>query len=570
MHCRRKRDIPDSEEVLINEKEILAGKKNFDFDMYKLSPNGKHIAYTMYNYYLDENRIYIKNLQNQNHNPTVIINAELDKWINDSSILYYKGDDRVSLFIHKLGTPQSRDKLIFDQEDANFEYKQSVSNSEKYIFFDFVNFAEGSVVYYIDIDKPDELKTFTPFEKGVFYRVYHHTNDTLFYITTNLNAPNFKVVTTSLNNTNSKNWVDFLPDSENVIQWVYSAKGNWLVFDEFSEGSMKLSILDKRTGKRSKMEFDEKLYTLTFLHIDTLKKTMRFMYKSFITPETYYDYNIETNQLTKLFETQISNYNKSDYEMELIYVPAHDGTQIPVALIYNKNTPRDGTAPVYIQANSGGWHIYNIPFFNTRNLTLLDRGFFWVCPHVRGSGPDNSQMEISGIGSNTKNKAHDFASVAKYLINENYTSANKIHAFGLSAGGETIGMVANMYPELFRSITFLVPYLDVIFEKDENYWATAGNPNIKEEFDYMIDYSPYQNIKKQNYPAMLFVTGINDRNVPSYQTIKMAAKIRANNTGTTPIYLSTDLKGNHYIINQKKTLLPFVFILALHNNILPL
>jgi oligopeptidase B len=320
---------------------------------------------------------------------------------------------------------------------------------------------------------------------------------------------------------------------------------------------------------RLPMNFDETVYNLSFIHIDTLKKSVRFKYESFITPEIYYDYNMETQQMTKLFETQVSNYNKSDYEMDFVYAPVHDGTQIPVTIIYNKNTPRDGTAPVFMSIRGDG-EIDGVPYFIPGFFTFFDKGFYRVCPAIRGGGGGNSQREKDGSIHKGKNRAHDIASVSQYLINEKYTSAGKIHAVGGSGSGIALGMAANMYPEYFGSISLEVPSLDIIISGKDDAGANGrGNPNIKEEFESMIEYSPYQNVKKQDYPAMLIAIGLKDINVPAYESLKMVAKIRANNTGKAPIYLSTDLNGDHYRLNLNKILLPPIFILGIHYNILP-
>ncbi|MCL2072403.1 MAG: prolyl oligopeptidase family serine peptidase [Marinilabiliaceae bacterium] len=570
LHCRRMRGISDGEEILFRVN------KDFELFYYKPSPNQQKIAYTIYNELSGEMITYTKELNKSNANLTEYINSYFLSWVNDSLIVYAQEDDDSAIcgkiYIHKLDMPISEDKLLYEQLDKSFEAKLNISNSKKYIFLEFFN-NDGSEVHFIDVVDPYALKLFAPYKKGVHYRVYHDKNDTLFYISTNLDAPNFKIVTTSLNNTDCKNWVDFLPESDNIIQWVHSADGNWLILSEYSEGSMKLTILDKLTGNRTPINFDEKIYNVSFMHIDTLKKSIRFKYNSFITPDIYYDYDIERQQLIQLFETKVSNYNKSDYAVDFVYATALDGTKIPVTIIYNINTPRDGTAPLQMDVYGSAGNIDNMPIFRPTYLTLLDRGFYWVKTEIRGTGGAHSQRHKDGSGINSKNKAHDMASVAQYLINEKYTAQKKIYTMGHSGAGIALGTVANMYPELFGGIISIVPLLDVVFvDKNfntaENLWSETGNPKLKEEFNYVIDYSPYQNVKQQSFPAMLFVTGLNDRNVPSYQTIKMVAKIRANNTNNAPIYLSVDLKGNHYVQNYKKILLPSVFILALHYNIL--
>ena len=562
---RRLRDNPNDEEIFLEALKYV-GQNEFELISYKLSPNERYIAYTTLNKNENDRRTYIAGLKDYNPNTTEFLQSDLVDWLDDNTLIYKQMQGGYKM--HKLGTQQNTDNLIFEQTDKSFESKLSISNSKEYIFMEFFNM-HGSEIYYINLKTSDDLKIFAPFEKGIHYEVFHDTNDTVFYIKTNLNAPNFKISTTSLTQTESKYWKDILPESDNLIQWVESSTGDYIVLSEYGNGSVALSVLEKRTGNKYLIKFDEVAHDMSFMHIDTLKNTIRFRYGSFITQEIIYDYDIETKQLTKLFETQISNYNKSDYTVEVINIPAHDGKQIPTIILYNKNTPRDGTASVRLSGDfvtERGIAEYPIP--NLQTYYWLDKGFYAVYASQRGGGLPFSQRAKDGTLENTKNGAYDFASVAQYLIDEKYTSEGRIHAIGSDENGLLVGMTANMYPKLFGSITLINPYLDVLFETDENIWRTRGNPNIKEEFEYMLDCSPYQNVKKQAYPTMLFEIGLKDKVVPAYQAIKMAAKIKAYNTGNNPVYLRTDLLGDHHELYQKGVCRCVIWY-RMHYNILP-
>ena len=576
LHYIKKRDGSGMEKLLLDEKEALAEKKDFEIYKYELSPDKQLLAYSTFNEHTDECILYSKNIESNTYNEEIrcdAMNFVWDfAWINDSTIIYKSEDYRFvyngKIYIHKLGTPQSTDRLIYKEHDELYGVNFELSESGKYIFINIFNNWVFET-HYLEMDNLSELKIITPREKGHQYKVYHDVGDTVFYIRTNLNAPNFKIVTANISNPESKHWIDFIPESDNLIVSVKSA-GNHFVLSEYGNGSMKLTLVDKQSGIRHPIEFDEKVYTTELVHIDTLKKIIRFKYFSYITPYTYYDFDFGTKQLTKIFETQVNNYQKDDYVVEYKTIPSGDGYQIPVTIIYNKNNTRDGTSPVQMGVY-GAYGTEVVPdFFDLETLTFLDRGFYLVYPDVRGGGGTTSKRHGDGTVFQRKNTAYDMIAVAQFLINEKYTSAGKIHLSGRSAGGLALGMAVNMHSELFGSLSFIASKLDVLFDKDLPLeWQENGNPNIKEEFEYMLDYSPYQNVQKQAYPAMQFMTGLNDINTPAYQTFKMVAKLRANQTGTAPVFLSCDLEGSHNSLNFKLMVHPYIFKLAIHNNILP-
>jgi oligopeptidase B len=279
--------------------------------------------------------------------------------------------------------------------------------------------------------------------------------------------------------------------------------------------------------------------------------------------------------LTKIFETQVKNYSKDNYQVDQTTVLSGDGYPVPVEIIYNKHTPRDGTAPAHIYVYGAyGFEVYPRRLFDFETLALLDRGFYFVYPVLRGEGGINSKRHNDGIGFQRKNTADDLIAVSQYLINEKYSSAGKIHPGAASAGCIALGMAVNTHPELFGSATFISSKLDVIHEldsaKNKNNWQEDGNPHVKEEFEYMLSYSPYQNVKKQAYPPIQFILGLKDTNVPPYETLKMAAKLMDNQTGIAPVYLSTDLVNGHDFAPDFNLILsPYIFQIAVHNNILP-
>jgi len=570
-HYRKKRD-GSGEELLLDEKEAVAGKKGFDFMLYKLSPNQQQIAYVIANDASNNTQLRIKyHIHSKTHDEE-IFNAISYEWMNDSTIIYAPYDKQLDgsdkVYVHRLGTSKNEDQLIYEEQDKTFIVSVNCSKSRKYMFIETSN-AYTSETHSLEITTGN-LSIIQPRKEGHKYMVSHDAGDTVFFIQTNLNAPNFKIVTANTKNPESKNWADFLPASDYFIESVESA-GNHLVVSEYGDGSMKLSLMEKISGNKSTIDIDETTYRASIVYIDTLKKTIRFTYCSNITPDTYYDYDIASKQLTKIFETQVKNYRKDDYQVEYKTILSGDGYPVPVTIIYSKHTALDGTAPAQMDI-SASYGIMMLPRFysDLSQFALLDRGFIYVRADVRGGGGLSSARHRDGTVFHRMNMVYDMFAIAQFLINEKYTSTGKIHLTGRSENGIALGMAANMYPKFWGSLTFIVPKLDVMFDPDPREWLENGNPNIKEEFEYMLCYSPYQNVKKQTYPPMQFIIGLNDKNVPPYEIFKMVAKLNANQIGQTPIYLSTDFQGDHYRFNHRKLMVsPYIFKLAIHNNLLP-
>jgi len=570
LHYRKKRDSLEVEELILDENKEFAGKDDFEIESYALSPNQQYIAYILFDENAGEFQMIIKHRESNTRIEFLKVYEFV--WVNDSNILYstYSDNDEIRrLYMHQSGMPQSADLLIYEEQDiTSYFINVELSKSKKYIFAHISNTTSFHETRYIDMETPHEIKTFTQRENGLCFRVFHDVNDTVFYILTNLNAPNFKIVKTSESHTESDNWIDFMPESDYFILDVKST-GTHFLLSEYGHGSRKLTLVEKQTGERRRIEFDEIVYDTELVHIDTLKKNIRFKYCSFLTPDTYYDYNYDTNQLTVVFETQVNNFRRDDYRVEYTVIPSYDGYPVPVTIVYNVNTPRDGTAPILTDVYGAEGAVWSsCPFFHLTFLTLLDRGFYYVLQDVRGGGGRYSDRHRNGIVLGRKNTAYDMIAVSEFLINEKYTSTGKIHLSGGSAGGLALGMAVNMRPELFGSLVFQVPSLDVMLvNKSERDWLEEGNPNIKEEFVNILDFSPYNNVKKQAYPAMLFIIGSKDENVHPAETFKMVAKLKANQTGTAPIFMNTDFEANHF--NVQRMIRPMIFILAIHYNIIP-
>ena len=392
----------------------------------------------------------------------------------------------------------------------------------------------------------------------------HYENDTVFYIFTNKDAPNNKGVAVSINDPASSEWKEIISESDSYTRFL-ARTAQYTLLEEQKNFIIDMAIVNNSTGERKTLLFDEPAHNVQFVYLDTVENRVRLKYSSYLTPDIFYDYYIENDSLNIVFETKIANYNKDDYEVQILYVPSHDGLAIPVVMLSNKNVVQKGIpAPVETRVY-GAYGLTDAPFFSTDRLLMLDRGFYYMNIQLRGEGGLNSAWHLGGAGMNKKNAGMDFISVLDFLIFEQYTAAGKIYASGPSAGGKPLGFAVNMRPELFGGAKFLVSTLDFLTKLNDGMeWIEFGNPNIEEEFNYMIDYSPYHNVKRQDYPSLLFMGGYKDTNVPCFTTFKMVAKIKEYRTNNNTILMNINMDAGHqsYFIGRKKMFHPFIFSLA--------
>lgn len=567
--CRKPRNN-DKETVILNAKKVVKGMMNYDLMMYRISPDQQKTGYIIANED-DSSKDAILKIE------TIATKQQVDHisnvmnfvWYDNHTILYVTYDkllDKTSnVYKHMIGTPQSSDILLYHEEDKNCMVDVKMSTSGEYAFIEVSNNFFNEYLY-LDKNLTEPHKMY-PRERGNMYHIDHYANDTVFHILTNKNAANYKYVSTGIHHISENYWKEIIPESGIRLDDADHI-GNYYIVETYKDWSTDLKIIDKNTKQEFKIgEFKEPAHHIQQIFMDTVDQKIRFKYCSIQTSDVYYDYHIKTKQLVKVFETQVKNFKKENYVVEVKNVWSHDSLPIPVIIMYGKSTPKDGSALAQISVY-GGCGVQNKPMFDPYLPALLDLGFVYVWCDVRGGGGSGSNWHIAGSTIHKKNTAYDVVSVAKYLMAENYASPGNLYATGRSEGGIALGMVANMFPEIFRGISLIVPKLDVLFDTDELQWAEHGNPNDKNELNYMLEYSPYQNVQKQSYPAMQFITGYHDKNVPCYETLKMVARLRANNTGNNPILLNVDMSGNHYNIHYKKTVNTNVFKLALFYGLL--
>jgi len=464
------------------------------------------------------------------------------QWANDNRTLYYNVLNEArrpfKLYKHTLGSKQDNDELVHFEEDDSYYLYATKTRSRKYLLLRLES-NTTTETWYLDADNPNgNFRLMHPRQHKMEYYVEHHSNR--FYIMTNDNAQNFKLMQTSVDKPAKKNWREILFKDHLVVY-------------ERENGLKQMRITDLRTEKVHYIEFPEPVYTYwPGGNPDFNTATLRFTYTSLVTPRSVFDYDMNTRdrELKKQYEV-LGGYQPDEYQSERIFATASDGTRVPMSLVYKKGLKRDGRNPCYLYGY-GSYGASMDPGFDSKRLSLLDRGFVFAIAHVRGGGEMGRPWYEDGKLLNKMNTFTDFISCAEYLITEKYTSTDKLAIAGGSAGGLLMGAVVNMRPDLFEAVVAKVPFVDVINTMlDETIPLTVieyeewGNPNEKEYYDYMMRYSPYDNVDAKDYPNMLITAGLNDPRVQYWEPAKWTAKLRAMKTDDNLLLLKTNMGAGH-------------------------
>ncbi|MFZ5980955.1 MAG: S9 family peptidase [Candidatus Zixiibacteriota bacterium] len=556
IYCRKKGNLDAAEEILLDLNQLAEGKAFMSLGVFDVSPDHKLLAYATDDKGNERYDLRIKNLETGELLPDAVDNIATSLvWANDNKTLFYTVTDEAwrpfKVFRHQLGDEAKNDALIYHEEDEAFFVGLGKTKSRAYIL---INLGSNttSECRYLDADKPfDKFKIFEPRRHEVEYQVEHHGDE--FYVLTNDNAKNFKLMKTPVNRTSKENWKEFIPHRDSVMLSGMDVFRDYLVVYERKNALQQIRVFDFNTGESHHIEFDEPVYAAYGGdNPDDHSDLLRFTYMSLVTPSSVYDYNMKTRtrELKKQKEV-LGGYNPDDYRSERVFVTADDGAGIPVSMVYRKGMKRDGNNPFYLYGY-GAYGINMDPWFSSNRLSLLDRGFIFALAHVRGSSAMGRGWYDDGKLMNKKNSFTDFINVAEYLIDQKYTSSEKLVISGGSAGGLLVGAVVNMRPELFKVVVADVPFVDLMNTmRDESLpltvieWEEWGNPNEKEAYDYMLSYSPYDNVAAKEYPYMLLTAGLNDTRVNYWEPAKWCAKLRALKTDNNTLVLKVNMGAGH-------------------------
>ncbi len=579
VYCRKKGTLEASEEVMLNVNELAKDYDYYNVSGLEVSPDNKWLAYgedTL------SRRIYtirFKNLESGETIEETIPNTEGDVvWANDNKTVFYAVKDETlrafKIFKHKLGTDASLDQEVFHEKDPQFYLGLDKSKSKKYIII--ASWQTLSREYrYLDANTPDgEWKIIQPRERNLEYSADHAGGK--WYIRTNLGAKNFRLMSAEEGKTTKENWKEVIPHRDDVYFQDFELFKNHLVLTERINGIRKIRIKSWDGNSDYHIDFGEETYVAgpsNNPEWDT--EVVRLSYQSLTTPPTVYDFNMATKDKKTMKEQEVlGGFDKNNYVSERIFATARDGVKVPVSIVYRKGFKKDGTQPLLLYAY--GSYGYSIdPSFNAARLSLLDRGFAFAIAHIRGGQEMGRQWYEDGKLLKKKNTFTDFIDCGDYLVSQKYTDKEHLFAMGGSAGGLLMGAVVNMRPDLFKGVVAAVPFVDVVTTMlDESIplttfeWDEWGDPRKKEYYDYMLSYSPYDQVKAQDYPAMLVTTGLHDSQVQYWEPAKWVAKLREMKTDKNPLLLHTNMDAGHggqsgRFRAYKETAMEFAFMLDL-------
>ncbi|HWK05182.1 MAG TPA: S9 family peptidase [Puia sp.] len=556
-YCRKKETLDAPEEILLDVDEMAKGHAYYSATGFKISEDNNLLAFGVDTVSRRQYIIYIKDLASgQLYKEAIPSTSGNLVWANDNQTIFYTENNPVTLLTekirrHTLGTDPSADTTVYEEKDNSNYIGLKKSKSGKFIFI--VSSATlSSEIRFIDASQPQaEFALFQPRLKDVLYEVDHQKDK--FYIITNWDAKNFRLMKCPLDRTDRSHWKEVLPHRTDVLLEDIEVFADFLVITERKHGLIQLRIRNLTDIQEHYLDFGEPAYMAsTGANPDYNSRTLRYGYTSLTTPVSTYDYGMDTKE-KKLLKQQevVGGYNPSDYTTERLYATGKDGVSIPISLVYRKGFKKDGTDPLLLYAYGSYGHSMDASFSSTR-LSLLNRGFVFAIAHIRGGQEMGRYWYEDGKMLKKINTFQDFIDCGEYLLQQQYTGKDHLYAQGGSAGGLLMGAVANMRPDLWHGLVAQVPFVDVINTMlDESIPLTTneydewGNPQNEEAYIYMKSYSPYENIEKKDYPNILVTTGLHDSQVQYFEPAKWVAKLRALKTDRNALLLQTEMNYGH-------------------------
>jgi len=559
VYTRKKGDLEAEEEVIVDVNEMAVGHEYFALTGLNVNMINTVASFGVDTLSRRQYDLRFKNLKTQELFPEIINNTTgSTAWANDHKTVFYASKDPVTLrsdkiYMHILGTDPSEDQLIFEEKEEAFWTFVYKSKSKRFIIIG--SYSTLSTEYrYLDADNPEGSFTIIqPRERDLEYSVAHYDQD--FYILTNVDkALNFKLMKTPIGQTTKEYWTDVIPHRENTLLEDISIFKDFLVLEERQNGLNKIRIKKWDGSDDYYLPFEEETYAASVYNnpeFDT--NIIRYSYNSLTTPNSVIDFNVDlkTKEIKKEQEVLGGNFDKENYKSERIWATARDGQRVAVSLVYNKATKINENTPLLLYGYGSYGSIVSDRFSSVR-LSLLDRGFVYAIAHVRGGEYLGRSWYDEGKMLKKMNTFYDFIDAARHLIKENYTSPSHLYAEGGSAGGLLIGAVINICPEIFNGVIAAVPFVDVVTTMlDESIPLTTGefdewgNPKHKDAYEYMLSYSPYDNVRKHDYPHMLVTTGLHDSQVQYFEPAKWVAKLRVNKTDSNHLLMYTNLDTGH-------------------------
>ena len=569
IYCRKKGSNIAPEEIIINGDEMGSGQSYFRIGDLAVSDNNQLLAFSTDTVSRRLFTLHFKNLATGKDYPERIYNTGGEMaWAADNKTVFYTRKDVTTLlpyqvYRHVVGSDPKTDALVYEEKDNTFNVHVKRSKSKKYIGIHLIS-SLSSEYRYLDAAAITELpKVFQRREKDHLYEVEHLGDK--FYIRTNLGAPNYRLMVTPVTATGKSAWADAMTRHAEIFLDRVEVFNNHLVLNERKGGLRQLKVVSLKDKQEYYIPFEEAAYTATIgINSEMDTPVLRYNYTSLTTPPSIFEFDMTTRTGTLLREEPVQgNYNKFDYVTERVFVRSRDNKFIPMAVVYKKGTKLDGSAPL-LQYAYGSYGISQDPTFSAARLSLLNRGFVYALCNIRGGQEMGRQWFEDGRMDHKINSFNDFIDCSQYLthqqeetvgrtkVTRHFTSKDKLFAMGGSAGGLLMGAVVNMRPDLYKGVIAAVPFVDVVTTMSDpsiplttSEYDQWGNPANEEDYKYMLSYSPYDNVEKQEYPNMLVTTGLHDSQVQYYEPAKWVAKLRAMKTDKNLLLLHTDMAAGH-------------------------
>jgi oligopeptidase B len=556
IYCRKKGSLDAAEEILLDQNLLAEGYEFFNIGVIQVSPNHQLLAYSVDNSGAERYMMYFLDLStSQLYAESIEDTYYSFAWGNDNRTIFYTKVDAANrpfqLWRHALDTSVAEDVLVYEETDEAFHLSVGKTRSQAYILLELGSMITSEVHYLAANNPTGDFQLIHPRTDEMEYDIEHHSD--YFYITTNDEALNFKLMKTAVISPTKENWETVIPHREDVFLLGVSAFSEHLVIYERQSGLPTIRVQKLATGEEYAIAFPEPTYAVSEGNNPEFNtKTLRFNYTSLITPYSVFDYNMETQERELKKETEVlGGYDRTQYQSEWLMATTEDGVQVPISIVYKKGIQKDGKSSLFLTGY--GAYGYSYPAaFSSHRLSLLDRGVIFAIAHIRGGSEMGRKWYENGKFLHKKNTFTDFIAGAEYLISQGWTNSDRLVISGGSAGGLLMGAVVNMRPDLFKAVIADVPFVDVVTTILDTSlpltvieWDEWGNPNDKVYYDYIKSYSPYDNVEAKDYPDLLINAGLNDSRVQYWEPAKWTAKLRELKTDNNLLLLKTNMGAGH-------------------------
>jgi oligopeptidase B len=555
--ARKKGSVEAPEEITLDMNQLAQGEKFMAVGAYEVSDDGNLLAYSTDNTGFRQYRLHVRDLRTGKDLADTAERVGSVAWATDNKTVFYSVEEdktkrHYRIYRHTIGSDTKDDPIAYEDTDERFNVGVSRSRSRRYLFMESSSHTTSEVRYLEAAAPTGQWKLIAPRQQDVEYYADHLGGQ--FFIRTNDKGRNFRLVSAPISSPGKENWKEVVPVRSDVMLNDFESFQDFYVLVERENGLPQLTVVNLASGAKQRIAFPEPVYTASpQTNREYKTKFFRYAYQSLVTPASVFDYDVENHNSTLLKQTEVpGGFDSAKYASERLWATAHDGTKVPISVVYRKDLKKaDGSNPLYVYAYGSYGAILPVTF-NSSRLSLLDRGVVMAYAHIRGGGDLGKPWHDAGRMMNKMNTFTDFIDCTEYLVANKYGARDKIAIEGGSAGGLLMGAVTNLRPELFKVVLSHVPFVDVMNTMlDASLPLTVpeyeewGNPNEKPAYDYMVRYSPYDNLKKAAYPAMLVKTSFNDSQVMYWEPAKYVAKLRTLKSDNNVLVLKTNMAAGH-------------------------